>query len=460
MTGHPDMEDLDLEAFPKVHVIGIGGAGMRAIASVLISMGHDVSGSDLRESGLDTLRAEGATVTVGHDAANLGPVDIVTRSTAVPDSNAEVVAALDRSIPVVSRATMLSAMTRIRRTVAVAGTHGKTTTASMLAVLLREAGMDPSFIIGGEVNEIGSGAVWASTDGWFIVEADESDGTFLRLQSSAAIITSVEPDHLSYYGSEAELVQAFERFSDGVSGPCVVCLDDPGAAALARVDGVVTYGTDPRADWVISGYEGGRSSSTFRLSGPDSSERRLELATPGLHNVRNATAAIAMGHALGASPDAGAAALAKFGGVARRFQYRGERDGITYVDDYAHLPAEVEAALEAAAGGNWNRVVCVFQPHRYSRTNDLWRSFGKAFDRADILVITDVYPAGETPMPGVTGKLIVDSVLHHDPASEVSYCPHRDELRAYLEARLGPGDLCLTLGAGDLTTLPDELLLT
>ncbi|MFV2039989.1 MAG: UDP-N-acetylmuramate--L-alanine ligase, partial [Acidimicrobiales bacterium] len=444
----------------NIHIIGIGGAGMKSIASVLLSMGHQVSGSDLRASGLDGLRAEGASVVVGHDAANLGKVDLVTRSTAVPDSNPEVVAAGGRSIPVVSRAGILAALTRVRRTVSVAGTHGKTTTASMLSVLLREAGMDPSFIIGGEVNEIGSGAVWAESDGWFVVEADESDGTFLRLHSAAAIITSVEADHLSYYGSEAELVEAFERFVDGVAGPCVVCLDDSGAEALAQGPRVVTYGTDPRADWVISDYQGGRSSSSFGLSGPAGPKRIFELATPGLHNVRNATAAIVMGHSLGAGEDAAGAALARFGGVARRFQYRGERDGITYVDDYAHLPAEVVAALEPASNGEWERVVCVFQPHRYTRTSDLWRSFGPAFERADILVITGIYPAGEAPMPGVTGKLIVDAVLDHDAKTDVSYCPHRDELHAYLEARLQPGDLCLTLGAGDLTTLPDEFLMT
>ena len=452
---------LDLTVPIAVHVIGIGGAGMRAIASVLAAMGHTVTGSDLRESaGLDRLRAEGIDVTIGHDAANVGSVDLVTRSTAVPDANPEVGAANERGIPVASRAETLAAITRVRPTIAVAGTHGKTTTSSMLAVVLREAGLDPSFIIGGELNEVGSGAVWTDDDGWFVVEADESDGTFLRLASDRAIVTSVEPDHLGHYGDEAALVESFAAFAEGVaSGGLVVCADDPGAAALATDERVSTYGTDPGADWVISDYESGRATSGFRIVGPHGFDEVFELATPGLHNVRNATAAIVSAHQLGADVDALRLALAKFGGVARRFQYRGSRDGVTFIDDYAHLPAEVEAALEAASNGGWDRVVCVFQPHRYTRTRDLWESFGNAFAGADELVVTGIYPAGEAPLPGVTGKLIVDAVTEADPSRPVTYLPHREELRTYLRARLQAGDLCLTLGAGDLTTLADELLL-
>ncbi len=454
-------DQIDLTIPQRVHVVGIGGAGMSAIAAVLKSMGHEVTGSDLKASpGLDRLRAQGIDVVVGHEAANLGDVDFVTRSTAVPDSNPELRAAEQRSVRILSRAAVLSAITNVRRTLAVAGTHGKTTTASMLSVLLREAGMDPSFIIGGEVNEIGTGAAWSELDGWFVVEADESDGTFLSLHSDAAIVTSVEPDHLSHYGSEAELVAAFERFVTGVSGRVVICIDDPGAANLAVGADVVTYGTDPRADWVISGYEGSGSSSSFELSTPSGPWGRFELATPGLHNVRNATAAIAMANIVGATADDARAALAKFGGVARRFQYRGERDGISYVDDYAHLPTEVSAALEAASNGQWERIVCVFQPHRYTRTSELWSSFARSFSQTDILVVTDIYPAGETAIPGVTGKLVADAVREAETGVDVVYCAHRDELRAYLHGVLQPGDLCLTLGAGDLTTLADAMLLT
>ncbi len=450
---------VDLSRPMAIHVIGVGGAGMRAIATVLAAMGHTVSGSDLKAApGFERLRAEGIAVVVGHDAANIGEASLVTRSTAVPDSNPEVVAALEQGVPVVSRAQMLAAITRIRRTVAVAGTHGKTTTSSMLAVILRVAELSPSFIIGGELNETGSGAVWADGDGWFVVEADESDGTFLELDRAAAIVTSVEPDHLSYYGTEAHLEEAFASFVDGVAGPTVLCLDDPGAAALATADGVISYGVDAGADWVISEPHSERASASFRLAGPEDLGT-FKLAAPGLHNIRNAAAAVVMALQLGAPADAARAALARYGGVARRFHFRGEHGGVTYVDDYAHLPGEVEAALEAAGAGGWDRVVCVFQPHRYTRTAALATSFGDRFGGADLVVVTDVYGAGEVPMPGVSGKLVADAILDARPGTALAYLPHRDDLHRYLLDRLRPGDLCLTLGAGDLTTLPDELVL-
>jgi UDP-N-acetylmuramate--alanine ligase len=454
--------DLDLTVRSRIHIIGVGGAGMRAIASVLAAMGHAVSGSDLKESsGLDRLRAEGVEVTIGHDAENVVGADLVTRSTAVPDLNSEVVAARAAGTPVLSRAEILAAIARIRPTLAVAGTHGKTTTSSMLALALVEAEMDPSFIIGGEVNEIGSGAVWSDEPGWFVVEADESDGTFLELERSAAIVTSLEPDHLSHYGSQDALEAAFGAFVAGVTGPVVMCLDDLGCRRLieSMPDAeVISYGTAQGADWLISGYEPARAGASFDLRGPGLEQTTLRLATPGIHNVRNATAAIAAAVAIGAPVSAAIAALERFGGVARRFQFRGVAQGVTYVDDYAHLPSEVDAALEAAAGGDWDRIVCVFQPHRYSRTADLWQDFAASFHRADLVVFTDVYAAGEAAIPGVTGKLVADAVLDADPRSDVAYLPHREDLRLYLRARLRPGDLCITLGAGDLTTLPDELL--
>lgn len=460
--GQPMNLDLDLTSRLHIHIVGVGGAGMRAIASVLAAMGHAVSGSDLKESGgLDRLRAEGVDIEIGHDAVHVAGVDLVTRSTAVPDANPEVVGARAAGIPVLSRAEILAAIARIRPTLAVAGTHGKTTTSSMLALALVEADMDPSFIIGGEVNEIGSGAVWSAADGWFVVEADESDGTFLELQRAAAVVTSLEPDHLAHYGSAEALEAAFGAFVAGVDGPVVVCLDDPGCRRLVEAapdTRFVGYGTSEEADWVISDYEPARAGASFSLRGPDGNRVSLRLATPGIHNVRNAAAAIAAAVAIGAPVESAIAALERFGGVARRFQFRGVADGVTYVDDYAHLPSEVEAALEAAAGGDWERIVCVFQPHRYSRTADLWQDFATSFHRADLVVLTDVYASGEPPRPGVTGKLVADAVLDADPRRDVAYLPHREDLRLYLEARLRSGDLCLTLGAGDLTTLPDELL--
>jgi UDP-N-acetylmuramate--alanine ligase len=440
----------DLSQPQRLHVVGVGGAGMSAIATVLAAMGHRVSGSDLKESaGLARLRAMGVEVHVGHAAEHVGDVDAVTISTAVPATNPEVTAAHERGIPVLRRAETLAAIARTRRTVAVAGTHGKTTTASMLALVLVEAGMRPSFIIGGEVNEIGTGAVWDDGE-WFVVEADESDGTFLELAPEAALVTNVEPDHLEHYGGFEALSQAFVRFLAEVPGPKVVCGDDPLLASLSHT----TYGTGPDAEYRMVDVVRARSSVHFTVAGVG----EVGLPVPGLHNARNACGALAMGLELGAPFDAAARALARYGGVARRFQFRGERDGVTFVDDYAHLPTEVRAALAAARDGGWKRVVAVFQPHRFSRTESLWRDFADAFVDADVLVVTEVYAAGETPRPGVSGKLLVYAVLDAHPAARVAYLPSRSELVAYLRRLLRPGDVCLTLGAGDLTSLPEELL--
>jgi UDP-N-acetylmuramate--alanine ligase len=439
-------------------VVGVGGAGMSAIATVLAAMGHAVSGSDLKGSpGLERLRSLGVQVAIGHDAANVGEVDAVTVSTAIPPTNVEVVAARGRGIPVLRRAEALAAIAATRRTVAVAGTHGKTTTSSMLALVLVEAGVRPSFIIGGEVNEIGTGAVWDEGD-LFVVEADESDGTFVELGAEAAMVTNVEPDHLEHYGGFDGLLDAFRHFLADAPGPRVSCADDDVAAVLGRDAGARTYGTADDADYRMVDVESGRSSVRFRLVRDGEPLGEVSLPVPGLHNARNACGALAMGMELGASFDDGARALARYGGVARRFQFRGERDGVTFVDDYAHLPTEVRAALAAARDGGWRRVVAVFQPHRFSRTAALWQDFADAFTDADVVVITDVYASGEAPRPGVSGKLVVNAVLEARPASRVAYLPARHDLAPYLQRVLRPGDVCLTLGAGDLTSLPEELL--
>jgi UDP-N-acetylmuramate--alanine ligase len=448
---------LDLTVPTRVHVVGVGGAGMSAIATVLAAMGHQVTGSDLKASpGLERLRAAGVAVAVGHRAENVGDVDVVAISTAVPAGNAEVVAAEARGIPVLRRAEVLAAIAATRRTVAVAGTHGKTTTSSMLALVLVEAGLHPSFIVGGELNEIGTGALWDDGE-WMVVEADESDGTFLELPAEVAVVTSVEPDHLEHYGGYAPLVDAFDRFL-AAARVRVVCADDEGAAALGARHQAVTYGLSDGATYRMVDVERGRTGTRFGLDHDGERIAEVRLPVPGLHNARNACAALVAGVLVGAPPDAAERALARYAGVARRFQFRGERNGVTFVDDYAHLPKEVEAALAAAADGGWQRVVCVFQPHRYSRTAALWRDFADAFVGADLVVVTDVYGAGETPRPGVTGKLVVDAVLEAHPEQRLAYLPGRADLVPYLRHVLRPGDLCLTLGAGDLTSLPAELL--
>jgi UDP-N-acetylmuramate--alanine ligase len=327
----------------------------------------------------------------------------------------------------------------------------------MLALVMIEAGLRPSFIVGGELNEAGTGAVWEDGE-WFVVEADESDGTFLELGAEGVVVTSIEADHLDRYGTLDNIVTAFRQLITDAAGPVVVSADDPITAQLGRERGAVTYGTDPDADYRISQVQVSRAATSFTVTAPTGEEVGIELPVPGLHNARNATAALATAHLLGAPLEAAQRALARYGGVARRFQFRGERDGVTFVDDYAHNPGKVRAVLEAAAAGGWRRVVCVFQPHLYSRTADLAHEFADAFTDADVLILTDIYGAREAPRPGVTGKLLVDAVLDRHPRQRVAYLPARSDLAPYLRRTLRPGDLCLTLGAGDLTSLPDEML--
>jgi len=454
-----DAGRIDLTVAHRVHVVGVGGAGMSAIAEVLMAMGHQVSGSDLKEStGLARLRALGVQVSIGHDAANVAPgTDFVAISTAIPERNPEVRAAHEAGVPVVRRAALLAAIASTRRTIAVAGTHGKTTTSSMLALVLMEAGLHPSFIIGGDVNEIGTGAAWDDGE-WFVIEADESDGSGFAPRRHGCIVTSIEPDHLEFHGSVESLHAAFRDFLVGTPGPRVVCADDPVAARIAREVGASTYGTAPDADHRIVDLQSGRVGVSFTLEHQGRSLGRVSLPVPGAHNARNACAAAVMGLELGVPFEAVAAALGRFAGVARRFQFRGEAGGVTFVDDYAHLPTEVEAALAAALDGGWRRVVVAFQPHRYSRTQALWPTFADAFVGSDLLVVTDVYPSGEAPRPGVSGKLVLDAALDAHPRQPAAYMPRRADVTSFLLSRLRPGDLCLTLGAGDLTAVPDEVI--
>ena len=448
---------LDLSVPRRVHVVGVGGAGMSAIAEVLAAMGHDVTGSDLKPSaGLERLEALGVAVTVGHAAANLGQAELLTRSTAVPDRNPECRAAAEAGIPVLSRADVLTAICAQRTTVAVAGTHGKTTTASMLALVLRQAGVRPSFIIGGDVNEIGTGAAWDSGD-LLVVEADESDGTFVRLPRSAAVVTNVEPDHLDHHGGYRELLAAFRRFVEETGGPVIVGVDDPDGAHLVASTDAVGIGTAEGADWRITDVGEAWEGVRFTLTAPDGDRLPLSLPVPGLHNARNAACAAAISRLLGMPSDPIVEGLGNFGGVARRFEHRGSSGGVEFVDDYAHLPTEVRATIAAASSGSWRRLVAVFQPHRYSRTEALWSDFGTAFEGADRIYVTDVYPAGEAPRPGVSGQLIVDAVERAFPGTDIHYIQRREELVVALADDLVAGDLCLTMGAGDLTSVPDEV---
>ena len=452
---------IDLRRPQRIHIVGVGGAGMSAIAEVLVGTGHAVSGSDLNGSVVvERLRDRGVEVTIGHDASNIGDVDLVTHSTAIPATNPELVEAHPtRNIPVLRRAETLTEITRAWRTIAVAGTHGKTTTSAMLTMALTGAGLDPAYIVGGDLRDLGRGAAVGSGE-FLVVEADESDGTFVELVAEAVIVTNVEPDHLEHYGGFEGLREAFVRFVEQAPGPRVICLDDPGSAELAGLVAdrpPITYGTAPGADWRIVDPLPTPSGVSFTVQGPGG-RYELHLGQPGMHNARNATAAVAMAVALGADPAKVAEAMSGFGGVGRRFERRGEAAGVTLVDDYAHLPTEVEAALAAGRSLRPGRLVAAFQPHRYSRTEQLWSTFGNSFTEADVLFVTGIYSSGEKPRPGITGDLIVKVVTEAHPDADVRYVESLDDLVPAVVAELGAGDLFMTLGAGDLTTVPDAVL--
>jgi len=442
----------------SIHVIGVGGPGMSAIASVLVGMGHQVSGSDVVESPvLDRLRSEGVDVRVGHSESNVSDdVDFVAVSTAIPDDNLEVVAARSRSIPVVRRTALLPAIASERRTIAVAGTHGKTTTTSMLALILLEAGFSPSFLIGGDISQLGINAQWSSGE-WFLLEADESDGSGFTIDHEAVVVTNIEADHLEHHGTFENLRIAFERFIESTNGPVVLCADDPVTAEIAAATPSVTYGQSSDATVRIVNLKRGRQGVDFDVVVDGLMQGHLDVPVPGVHNALNACGALALAMQLGVSFEVGAAALAKFGGVRRRFEPRGEASGVVFVDDYAHLPTEIAAAIAAGSDGGWNRVVAVFQPHRFSRTESLWSEYVDAFVGADVLVVTGIYAAGEAPRPGVSGRLIFDAVHAAHPNQQMLYVENRKELAVILEELLQPGDLCLSLGAGDVTTIADEV---
>ena len=458
--------EVDLSTPTSIHVIGVGGAGMSALALVFARMGHSVSGSDLRESPvLAKLRRAGVTVSIGHDRDHLGDARVVTASPAVSELNPELSGARDRGITVVKRSEMMGAISRLRRTVAVAGTHGKTTTSSMLSLILLEAGVEPSFLIGAEVSGLGANAVWDRGE-LLVIEADESYGSFSALEPSLSILTNVEADHLDHYGTIEGLEAAFEALLRRSSEATAVMADDVGASRVGAAVGALRVGlvTDESSssgrhlDARISDVQGNRTSSRFHLGLPGGGEVSLLIGAPGLHNVRNASMAAVGASLAGVTNEAIVAGLQRFAGVPRRFEFRGELDGISFVDDYAHLPAEVLATLEAASSGGFERIVAVFQPHRFTRTQAVAANFVRAFDRAAHVVITDIYSAGEAPIPGVSGHLVADAVTAGDGSPEVTYVADRLEVASVVSGLLREGDLCLTMGAGDLTTLPDEIL--
>jgi UDP-N-acetylmuramate--alanine ligase len=455
---------LDLSIPHRLHVVGVGGPGMSAVAIALAEMGHRVSGSDLREHPvLERVRAAKVEVHIGHDRALVHGVDAVTASTAIPARNIELDEARRTGVTVLTRAGMLASICAQADAVAVAGTHGKTTTTSMLMLVLARAGRRPSFVVGGDVTDVGTGAQWTGGR-WLVVEADESDGTHLELPLFGTILTNVEVDHLDHYGSFEAIVDGFDRYLGQIPGPLVVCGDDRVAAGLADRHGATTYGLSPDCDVRAVAVEPTSGAFRFRV------ERRRgaavedlgEIALPlrGMHNVTNALGVVAMSLELGVDMADIAEALGRFGGVARRFDVRGVHDGATFVDDYAHLPSEIAAVLAAArgSGDDWSRVIAVFQPNRYNRIAEMWSEYHSAFVDADVLVLTDIYPSGTVPIPGVTGKLLVNAVTEAHPEQRVVWLPRRSDLVAFLASEVRAGDVCISMGCGDIATLPSEVL--
>jgi UDP-N-acetylmuramate--alanine ligase len=463
--------DLSLEVPPaaglgRVHFVGIGGVGMAGIARIMIERGVTVSGSDASASAvLDALRALGATVHVGHDAAHVAAADTVVVTSAAREGNPELVEARRRGLLVLHRSQALAALMRERRAVAVAGTHGKTTTTSMLTVALRRAGADPSFAIGGELTEGGDSAHEGAGD-VFVAEADESDGSFLLYSPTVAVVTNIEPDHLDHYGTAEAVTAAFDAFADRVlpGGVLVACADDPGAARLAAAvrerrgaDAVRTYGRAAVADVRVVGLDASGPGARFGLRANGLPDVDLALRVPGAHNALNAAAAWAAGSWLGADPELLAEGLAAFGGARRRFEAKGVEGGVRVVDDYAHHPSEVTAVLRAVRGVSGDgRVLAVFQPHLYSRTRIFAAAFGAALGLADEVVVLDVYGAREDPEPGVTGELVARAVPL--PPGRAVFEPDRTAAVRRLADLANPGDVVLTLGAGDVTTLGPAVL--
>lgn len=449
---------MSLATAPRVHFVGIGGAGMSAIAKVLIEQGRAVTGSDLKRSPTTVrLEAAGAHVTIGHRADVVEGAGIVVYSAAIRPDNPELVRAGELGIETIGRGVALAELLATTRSIVVAGTHGKTTTTSMIVAILDAVGADPTYLVGGGLNDAGTNAAAGSGE-LTVAESDESDGSFLLLEPHVAVVTNVEVEHVDHWPSREDLEAAFAQFMRGVApdGALVLPTQDR-VLALAEGTGarLVTFGHG--GDVAAEEVELGSDATRFSLTA-NRDRASVTLKVPGEHNVANALAAAGAGVAIGLALGDVATGLAAFSGVERRWQLKGTARGVTLIDDYAHHPTEVRATLATARGGPWRRIVAVFQPHRYSRTAAFVEEFGSAFEPADRVVVTDVYGAGEEPVPGVTGKLVADAACRRLPGRPVAYLPHRIELLAYLESSSRPGDLLLTLGAGDISAIGDEIL--
>ncbi|QOG16895.1 MULTISPECIES: UDP-N-acetylmuramate--L-alanine ligase [Bradyrhizobium] len=454
-----------------IHFVGIGGIGMSGIAEVLVNLGYTVQGSDAADNyNLDRLRKKGAKVSVGHKAENVDGAEVVVVSTAIKRDNPELMAARERRIPVVRRAEMLAELMRLKSCVAIAGTHGKTTTTTMVATLLDAGGLDPTVINGGIINAYGSNARLGAGD-WMVVEADESDGTFLKLPTDVAIVTNVDPEHLDHFKTFDAVQDAFRNFVENLPfyGFAVMCIDHPVVQTLVgKIEDrrIITYGENPQADARLLDLTPMGGGSKFKVAFRDRKTGAvheiadLMLPMPGRHNASNATAAIAVARELGVSDEEIRKAIAGFGGVKRRFTKTGEWNGVTVIDDYGHHPVEIAAVLKAARESSNGKVIAVVQPHRYTRLQSLFEEFCTCFNDADAVVVADVYAAGEAPIEGVDRDHFVAGLRAHGHR-EVVPLPGAPELAGIVKGLAKSGDLVVCLGAGNITqwayALPDQL---
>ena len=456
------MAENKLANLHNVHFIGIGGAGMSALAYVLIKRGYDVSGSDLNAGHMSAhLAEEGAMVYMGHDACQVDDADAVVISTAIHPNNPELVAAKEKGLPVLHRSDVLAALLNNDLGVAVAGAHGKTTTSAMISCIAAESGIDPTIVIGGEVASLGGNA--RNGNGPYVVaEADESDGSFLKFYPHLAVVTNIEDDHLDHYGTEENIYQAFKQFLGNIKegGKAILCADNPKVRRLASETdkAVLTYGVEGEAaDYTAKNITYGVDGTTYELYLHEKFVTKVHLIVPGRHNVLNSMGAFAAAREMGIATDKILPSLAKFGGAKRRFETKGKVNGVWIVDDYAHHPTEIGVTLKAARQTQPQRLLCVFQPHRYTRTQLLFDEFCQSFRDCDELIIVDVYSAGEDSIPGVNSEKLAKGI-HAATGQKVQYIPRLSKAEEYLQAQAQAGDLIRTIGAGDVFKIGEELV--
>ncbi len=445
----------------RIHLVGIGGIGMSGIAELLLNLGYGVSGSDIRRSPVtDRLSELGGRIHIGHAAENVAMANVVVVSSAVRPDNVEVIEAKRRQIPVIPRGEMLAELMRLKYSIAIAGAHGKTSTTSMVATVLLHAGYDPTAVIGGRLNTLGSNAKLGSGE-FIVAEADESDGSFLKLNPTIAIVTNIDREHLDHYGDFAAVQDAFVSFINKVPfyGAAILCLDDPNVqAVIPRIERrIITYGTSSQADLVAAHVQIAGFGSSYEARSQAGSLGTIHLQVPGQHSVLNSLAAVAAGFELDIPFKTIAEALRSFQNADRRFQIRGEARGVLIVDDYGHHPAEIIATLSAARRSCDRRIVAVFQPHRFTRTASLEEDFARAFYHADVLIVLPIYAAGEDPIAGVTAEKLV-TLIEKFGHRDVAYVPDFAAAEEMLAARLEPGDLLITLGAGDVWKVGERIL--